>query len=310
MQSPSAVVTRSAHLGPSLTNETAVSGVSWAAIAAGGTAAAALSLILLSLGIGLGFSAISPWAGSGVSATVAGISTIVWLLVTQIFASGLGGYLAGRLRTKWAYVHTDEVYFRDTAHGFLAWAAATLVTAAFLANAVASALGVAASAAGSAAKTVAAVGASAAAMGADRETPDVLPYFSDALVRSAQPNATPLDASSRSEVGRILAASVRTGTVDAADRAYLGQMIAARAGITQPEAEKRIDDTLARAKAAAAKAEADAKQAADTARKGAAYTALWTFVALLTGAFSASLAATWGGRRRDSDLVVSRPTIA
>ena len=176
MQSPSAVVTRSAHLGPSLTNETAVSGVSWAAIAAGGTAAAALSLILLSLGIGLGFSAISPWAGSGVSATVAGISTIVWLLVTQIFASGLGGYLAGRLRTKWAYVHTDEVYFRDT-HGFLAWAAATLVTAAFLANAVASALGVAASAAGSAAKTVAAVGASAAAMGADRETPDLIAYF-------------------------------------------------------------------------------------------------------------------------------------
>jgi hypothetical protein len=297
-------------LGPSLTNETAVSGVSWAAIAAGGTAAAALSLILLSLGIGLGFSAISPWAGSGVSATVAGISTIVWLLVTQILASGLGGYLAGRLRTKWAFLHTDEVYFRDTAHGFLAWAAATLVTAAFLANAVASALGVTASAAGSAAKTVAVVGASAAAMGADRETPDLIPYFSDALVRPAQPNATPLDAGSRSEVGRILVASIRSGTIDAADRAYLGQMIAAHAGITQPEAEKRIDDTLARAKAAAAKVEADAKQAADSARKGAAYTALWTFVALLTGAFSASLAATWGGRRRDSDLVVSRPTIA
>ena len=208
------------------------------------------------------------------------------------------------------YVHTDEVYFRDTAHGFLAWAAATLVTAAFLANAVASALGVAASAAGSTAKTVAAVGASAAAMGADRDPPDLIAYFSDTLVRPAQPNATPLDASSRSEVGRILVASVRSGTVDAADRAYLGQLIATRAGITQPEAEKRIDDTLARAKAAAAKAEADAKQAADAARKGAAYTALWTFVALLTGAFSASLAATWGGRRRDSDLAVSRPTIA
>jgi len=294
-------------LAPSLANETAVSGVSWAAIAAGGAAAAALSLILLSLGIGLGFSAISPWAGSGVSATVAGISTIVWLLVTQILASGLGGYLAGRLRTKWAYVHTDEVYFRDTAHGFLAWAAATLVTAAFLASAVASALGVAANAAGSAAKTVAAVGAGAAAMGADRETPDLISYFSDSLVRSAQPNATPLDASSRSEVGRILVVSVRSGTVDAADRAYLGQMIAARAGINQPEAEKRIDDTVARAKAAVAKAEADAKQAADAARKGAAYTALWTFVALLTGAFSASLAATWGGRRRDSDVVVRRP---
>jgi len=310
MQSASAVEISSARLRSAFADETAVSGVSWAAIAAGGTAAAALSLILLSLGIGLGFSAISPWAGSGVSATVAGVSTIVWLVVTQILASGLGGYLAGRLRTKWAFLHTDEVFFRDTAHGFLAWAAATLVTAAFLASAVASALGVAASAAGSAAKTVATVGAGAAAMGADRETPDPNSYFSDVLVRSGQPNATPLDSANRSEVGRILVASVRSGTVDAADRTYLGQMIATRAGISQSEAEKRIDDTFARARAAAAKAEADAKQAADTARKGAAYTALWTFVALLTGAFSASLAATWGGRRRDSDVVVSRPAMA
>ena len=47
----------------------------------------------------------------------------------------MGGYLAGRLRTKWASVHNDELYFRHTAHGFLAWAVASLVTAAMLASA-------------------------------------------------------------------------------------------------------------------------------------------------------------------------------
>lgn len=103
-----------------VSSDTTTSGVSWSAIFAGASTAAALSLILLILGVGLGFSAISPWSNSGVSATAIGISTILWLAFTQIAASGLGGYLSGRLRIRWLTVHTDEVYFRDTAHGFLA----------------------------------------------------------------------------------------------------------------------------------------------------------------------------------------------
>ncbi|MCY4125026.1 MAG: hypothetical protein OXF59_07500, partial [Pseudomonas sp.] len=105
------------------------SGVSWAAIFAGAAGAAAISLLLVVLGAGLGFAATSPWADEGASAKALGISTIVWLLLTQIIASGMGGYIAGRLRVKWANLHGDEVYFRDTAHGFLSWAVATLVTA-------------------------------------------------------------------------------------------------------------------------------------------------------------------------------------
>ena len=111
------------------------SGVSWSAILAGAAAAAALSLILLVLGTGLGLSSMSPWSNQGASASAVGVSTILWLTFTQLAASGMGGYLAGRLRTKWASVHTDEVYFRDTAHGFLAWAVATIVTAAALSSA-------------------------------------------------------------------------------------------------------------------------------------------------------------------------------
>ena len=108
------------------------SAVSWAAIEAGAAAAASLSLILLILGVGLGLSSVSPWARDGISAGAFGVSTILWLTLTQLFAAAMGGYLAGRLRTRWTEVHTDEIYFRNTAHGFVAWAVATLATAALL----------------------------------------------------------------------------------------------------------------------------------------------------------------------------------
>ena len=117
------------------------SGVSWAAIFAGAIAAAALSLILILLGFGLGFSAVSPWSNEGISAEGLGISTIIWLALTQLIAAGMGGYLAGRLRVKWTTLHGDEVFFRDTAHGFLAWAVATLLTATVLVGSVSGIVG-------------------------------------------------------------------------------------------------------------------------------------------------------------------------
>lgn len=102
------------------------------AILAGAAAAtAALSLILLMLGTGLELSSVSPWAFSGVSSTTFGVSAILWLTFTQLVApEWRDGYLTGKLRIKWGAVHTDEVYFRDTAQGFLFWAVAALATAA------------------------------------------------------------------------------------------------------------------------------------------------------------------------------------
>ena len=94
------------------------SAVSRAAIFAG-AAALALILLILGMGMGLGMTAASPWASQGVSTDTFGGVVIVWLTVTQILAAGLGGYLAGRLRTAWVSAHSDEIYFRDTAHGFL-----------------------------------------------------------------------------------------------------------------------------------------------------------------------------------------------
>src|SRR5512140_2225019 len=111
------------------------SAISWAAIAAGAVAAAALTLVLLAFGAGMGFSAVSPWGNSGISASTFQITTAHYLMVVALLASAMGGYVAGRLRTRWVGVHTYEVFFRDTAHGFLAWAFATVIGAGLLAAA-------------------------------------------------------------------------------------------------------------------------------------------------------------------------------
>lgn len=123
-----------------LTRSSSPSAVSWSAIIAGAAAAVALSLILLILGVGLGLSSVSPWTNQGISAETFGMSTVIWITLTQLLSSALGGYLAGRLRTKWVDVHNDEIYFRDTAHGFLSWAVASLATAILLTSVIGSIL--------------------------------------------------------------------------------------------------------------------------------------------------------------------------
>ena len=297
-------------------------GVSWGAVLAGAAAAAALSFILLILGVGLGLSSVSPWS---FNATAIGVSTIAWLAFMQLAASGIGGYMAGRLRVKWSAVHTDEVHFRDTAHGLLAWAVATLLTVGLLAGGTRAVLsgaidagsGVAA-AVSPAAAAGAGVAASKAGEGGSAVNP--LDYFSDMLLRAAPASAAvsgaPMPASAgvtladqRVEIGKIFATGLSTGSLAADDRAYLGQVVASRTGLTQAEAEARVDAVYGRAAKAAADAKASAQQAADTARKAGAHTALWMFVALLLGAFVASLAATVGGRQRDHERVLRHVTI-
>jgi hypothetical protein len=100
------------------------SAVSWAAIFAGAFAALALTVVLTSLGAGLGLTTISAWPNSGAAVTTFTISAGIGLIVVQWLASALGGFITGRLRIKWTGVYTHEVFFRDTAHGFLSWALA------------------------------------------------------------------------------------------------------------------------------------------------------------------------------------------
>ncbi|QGM02448.1 hypothetical protein FEO89_17610 [Stenotrophomonas maltophilia] len=164
------------------------SAVSWGAIFAGAAAAAALSLILLILGVGLGLSSVSPWSFEGVSKETFGWSSIGWLTFTALAASGLGGYLAGRLRTKWTQIHGDETYFRDTAHGFVSWAVATLLTAGLLTSAIGGVLGTGAKVAGAtagAAVSTAGVAAASAGSAAAAAPEGDLNYWVDSLFRSA-----------------------------------------------------------------------------------------------------------------------------
>ena len=258
-------------------------GVSWPAVMGGAFVTAALSLILLSLGTGLGLSSISPWANTGASASTIGTAAIVWVIMMQLIASAMGGYLAGRLRTKWVSTHSDEVYFRDTAHGFLAWAVAVVITAAFLASAAASMAGGAVQAGPSA---TAAGGAAAIVNDADA-------YFVDMLLRSDHLSTAGSDSQVRAESGRIFANALRQHDLPGADEAYLAQLVSVKTGLSRADADKRVSDVVAQA-----------KQAADATRKTAAHLSLWIFVALLVGAFSASLAATFGGSQRDHVVIV------
>src|SRR5690348_1708538 len=210
--------------------------ITWAAVAAGAFAAAALTLLLMAFGAGMGFSAVSPWANSGVSATTFSIGTGLYLIVTAMLSSTIGGYLAGRLRTRWTAVHTDEVFFRDTAHGFMAWACATVLSAAVL----------------GAAGTAIVSGATAGLSQRNANDGGPAAVYVDELFRPA-PAASPANAAgqgaadqaTRNEVSRLLLKSLRDRSdVSAADRAYLVQIVSARTGLAQADAEKRVNDVL------------------------------------------------------------------
>jgi hypothetical protein len=275
-----------------------VSAVSWAAILAGAVTAAAVSLLLAALGTGLGFASISAWPGSGASAATFSIMTAVWLIVMQWVGSGLGGFVTGRLRTKWASVHTHEVFFRDTAHGFVMWAFATVITVSI----VALVAGGIAREGARAATTVVAAGAQGAAQNAQATPGSVSAYSVDTLFRAAPSagGATSAPASSnpaeaRAEVTRILATALGDEGLTDADKAYLVQLVASRTGLSPAEAQQRVDAVVSQIKAA----EVKARQAADQARKVASITSIFTALSMLIGAFIACVAAAIGGRERD-----------
>jgi hypothetical protein len=260
-----------------VTGDANQSGVSWGAVIAGAFVAAALTLALLALGAGIGFSETSPWASAGASSSKIGWTAVVWLVLIETVASSIGGYLAGRLRAKWVNVHSHETYFRDTAHGFLVWAVGLVIAVAFLTSAATSMLGGSgwpeASAAGSAS-----IQGKAGATG----------YFVDLLLRPSASNFNQDASYQRTEIEGILANGLREKELPAADKSYLAQVVAARSGVNQPEAERKVDDVFAQT-----------QQSVERARKAAAHSMYWTFLALLVGAFAASYAATIGGSQRD-----------
>lgn len=252
--------------------------------------ATSVGFVLVVLAAGFGFAAISPWDNVGASAKTFAISTGIGLIVVQWIASASGGFITGRLRSKWVGVHTHEVFFRDTAHGFVMWALATVVGGVMVASATASMIGggvnAAATVAGGAAHGSGAVASQAAYA--------VSGYDLDMLFRSDKPDATNAQQAT-AQASRILASGLSAGDVPAGDKTYLAQLVANQTGMSQADAQKRVDDVIGRIKAA----EQQAKQVADAARKAAAEFAIFTALSLLIGAFIASAAAAYGGSLRD-----------
>jgi hypothetical protein len=261
-----------------------------------------ISLILVTLGAGLGFSFVSPFPEHGVSATTFTVTGAIWLIVTQWLSAATGGYLAGRLRHRWLATHGHEVFFRDTAHGLATWSVATLVITAVLAGSIG---GIAS---GGARAVAGGLGAGAEGMmhaGMQRGSQSPMEgmgpagaYDVDKLFRSV--GSTSIDSAprgndARMEVLHIVAREAGSEQVEGADRAYLINLVSAKAGVSPEEAQQRVDVFLQSVK----DAEAKVRATADAARKSAAHIALYTALSLLMGAFIASVAAAIGGHLRD-----------
>lgn len=276
------------------------SAVTWTAVFAGAVAATVLTIVLMILGSALGFATVSPWEGEGASAGTIAISAVIWLIITQWISSALGGYLTGRLRTRWVDVHTDEIFFRDTSHGFLAWAVATIFVVVLAAGSIASVISGGAQMVGSA---ITAGTTAAAASDDDSENGlDPARYFIDVMFRSdpalpaqAEDGTTTSYKADRAEMLRVLLTRFTDGEISEADKGYLARQVAAETGLTQAEAQSRVNDVIARMD----RAEQDAREAADAARKAAAKFSLFVFLSLLIGAFISTTAAAIGGRQRD-----------
>ena len=292
-------------------NSSNVSAVTWSAIFAGTVATSALTLVLMILGLGLGMSSISLWSGEGISANTLGITAIVWLAFTHLIAHGMGGYLAGRLRTKWVTTHTDEVFFRDTAHGFLSWALASLLFATIFSTVAGSIIGATAKAGGNmlgGAATSAFAGIASTAVNSNSSPMqnNLLDYLVNDLFRqdmssntsntnAIQPNVVVNNSSNIAQVINIFATNSSASALPAKDLQYVSLIVAQQTKIPFAEANLRV----AKAFAAMQEKITDAKNAAEKARVVTANTALWFFIFLMIGAFSASYAATLGGKWRD-----------
>ena len=261
------------------------SAASWPSIFAGAFVAAATTVILVALGSGVGFASISPWPDRGASVTTFAVTTAIWLIVTQWVSAALGGYIAGRLRTRWIGTHPHEVFFRDTAHGLITWAVATILVVAVGASSLIAGSGRAVSG-------MAANGAPSNAIS------PVSPYEIDKLFRTSNFGGAVLLADARMETAHIAGNAFANGGISGADRTYLVDQVSARTGASQADAQARVDNFVA----AATEAQAKLKTEADSARKAAAEASIYLALSMLIGAFIASVSAALGGRIRDEHI--------
>jgi hypothetical protein len=258
--------------------------VEWGAVLAGAVLAAALSFVLLTFGAAIGLSATSPWPNSGMSVKVIATLAVFWALAQQIGSLMAGGYVAGRMRSRW-HEAGDEKEFRDGLHGGLVWAVAVLISAFFVFATASLAVRTGADVAGS------------AVAGAASRTTNAMDTVLDAMVRApagapqSRSAVAPTSDEIRGEITRILTSAVATGSLSAENRTYLASLVAQRTGVSQQEAEKRVDDAITAT-----------RTAADKARRAAILTGFVTAAGLILSFGAAWWAAIKGGEHRDNSV--------
>ena len=198
---------------PSSPQVGAQSYVEWGAVIGGALAALATSFVLLNFGAAVGFASVSPWTSTATGLKAVGVGAAFWFLLVTIWASALGGYLAGRLRHRWNDANRQEVEFRDSAHGLLVWSLAVLLGA-YLAATGVTAIG---KGLGNAASGLAA-------------TSDPITATTDLLLRTDKSAPPDVSETSRAEISRLLVRSAQAGEVAPTDKTYLAQIVTARAG--------------------------------------------------------------------------------
>lgn len=285
--------------------------IDWGPIILGTLGALAIMVVLMTFGAALGLSVVSPQPYAGLSAKAVAVLAGVYAALVHVASFSAGGYLAGRTRTPWATSDLDERNFRDGGHGFAVWALGVVLGAALALSGVS---GVVKAVTG-ATTAVAAAGTAGAA--ANPQTPGALQQISMqptdyAVDRLLAPGPGPAPApaggaaaSSRADlagpIARAFAANMNNPQLDARDRTWLASLVSQRTGLSQADAEKRVDEAFADLKAA----EQKARDAADKARKATLIAGFLAAATLAIGAAAACAGASLGARHRDERTLVA-----
>jgi len=277
------------------------SGVDWKSIIAGAIAASAIFGLLTAFGTAVGLSLTSAHRGStGLSASTLVIAASLWVVMVHVWSFVAGGYLAGRLSDV-PDLHPEEAVFRAGANGFMVWALGTAIGLLFVTFVSGTVVRSASQVVGQAASGV--------VQAASNLSAENVSYVADALFRpqvspgGAQPiagSSTRPDPAVIAEAGRIFAVGLADGSLNADDRSYLAQLVARQTGLPEADAQRRVDETYARAQGMKEAAERQAREAADKARKQAVLAGFLAAAASLAGLVAAVWAAGIGHEHQNS----------
>jgi hypothetical protein len=269
----------------------ALSYLEWGPIFGGAVLAAAISTIMATFGSALGLSLVSADPARSTSVTVLAVVAGLWALWIGVSASAAGGYLAGRMRRPVGDASAHERDVRDGAHGLVVWATGALLVTLLSTSSLFGA-------AKTAAQGVGAATSGAASLIAQQADP--MASAVDSMMRSTAPNDAN-GAENRESTSRIFISGLSSGALNPADKDYLSTQLAARTGISKPDAEKRVDEAFTKL----TQAKETAKQAAEKARKMGVLAAFLTAAVLLVSGAAAWMAAMLGGKHRDEEIDLS-----